>query len=281
MSSAPKVVIVTGCSKGGIGFSLCEEFAAQGCKVYATARRVEAMEGFTHKGIEKLQLDVTNDQNVQEAVKTILEREGKIDVLVNNAGAPCHGPLLDISIEQVMKTFDTNVLSIVRMAQAVIPHMAARKSGVVVNIGSIVGEVPTPFSAVYSSTKASVKSISESLYMECLPFNVSVVHVSPGGVKSNIATNMMNRFTLPADSLYGGWLDQMVGRITQGQGPGSLPTTEFARRVVTATLSRRPPMYMTLGSYSRLFRFFAWLPRTWVLRFLWASLAGKPKTKAA
>ncbi|EED79192.1 predicted protein, partial [Postia placenta Mad-698-R] len=106
MSPNPPVVVVTGCSKGGIGFALCQEFAANGCKVYATARRIEAMEGFTHEAIEKLRLDVTDDGNIEEAIKLISDREGRIDVLVNNAGAPCFGPLAEKPIERIKSTFD-------------------------------------------------------------------------------------------------------------------------------------------------------------------------------
>ncbi|KAH9936922.1 oxidoreductase [Amylocystis lapponica] len=276
----PKVVLVTGCTKGGIGFALCEEFAAQGCKVYATARRLEAMEGFTHEGIVCLKLDVTSDEEVQSVVDHIVAEDGKIDVVVNNAGAGCTGPLMDIPIERIIKTFDANTFSGVRLAQKAFPHMAARKSGTIVNIGSIMGETPTPWSGVYSGSKAAIGLFSDALYMECRPFNVAVMLVVPGAVRSNIAANTYAEFSLPPGSFYTPWLDSIVSRISASQEQGAIPAEELAHRVVRGALSRSPPRYMTLGGRSGLFAWFKWLPRGWVLRFLWKTVAGSKKAKA-
>jgi 1-acylglycerone phosphate reductase len=135
-----------------------EEFARQGCKVYATARKVEKMSGLS-SFIEQLELDVLSDVSVKKAVEAIIEREGRIDILVNNAGmgatseflfndsltidtvcSPCMAvPILDIDLELFKRAVDTNLFAIVRLTQAVVPHMAKRKSGLVINIGSISG----------------------------------------------------------------------------------------------------------------------------------------------
>ncbi|KAL6304870.1 hypothetical protein BKA93DRAFT_886012 [Sparassis latifolia] len=207
MSACPKVVFVTGCSQGGIGFSLCEEFASQGCKVCATARRLERMEGFTHDSIQCLHW-------TSQARRKILEKEGRIDIIVNNAA-----PLIDVPMELVLNTFNTNAFSVLRVARVVIPHMAERRSGTIVNISSIVGETPMPWSGIYASSKACVTTLSEVLYMECMPFNIS--HASH-----------------PC------------------QGPEAMPAEVFAKTVVTAAISKRPPRYLTLGSNSMLLRFF-------------------------
>ncbi|PCH34059.1 oxidoreductase [Wolfiporia cocos MD-104 SS10] len=273
-----RVVIVTGCSEGGIGYSLCLEFASRGCKVYATARRPESMDSLTHKNIERLKLDVTDDANVADVVKTVVEREGRIDILFNNAGVECTGPLAEMPLDRIAQSFDANVFSVIRMVRAVFPHMAARKSGTIVNMGSIAGEIATPWGGVYSATKACLKSISETLYMECAPFNISVVHLTPGGVKSNIATNYLNKFScLPQpDSFYGGYLDSMVQHIGLSRSPHAMPSEEFARRVVTAVLQKNPPRYMTLASASTIFQILQWLPRGFVLWLFWKLLVGKP-----
>jgi len=281
MSQNFPVVVITGCSKGGIGFSLCEEFASKGCKVYATARRVEAMEGFKRENIERLRLDVTDDTNVEEAIKTIVEREGRIDILVNNAGAGCIGPLAELPIDRVIGLFDVNVFSILRMTKSVFPHMASRKSGTIVNVGSIAGDLPTPWGGAYAATKSSVRSISESLYMECAPFGISVVHLSPGGIKSNISVNSGPKFSLSLDSFYTPWLDSILRRIGMSQKGGAMRTEEFARRVVKAVLSPKPPRYMSMGKSSTIFRVFGWLPRGIVLWLMWNRLGGKPAVKAA
>ncbi|GBE80727.1 NADPH-dependent 1-acyldihydroxyacetone phosphate reductase [Sparassis crispa] len=279
MSASHKVVLVTGCSAGGIGFALCEEFAARGCKVYATARRVQAMEGFKHENIQRLQLDVTSEENISTVVQTIVNEEGKIDIVVNNAGVPCHGPLIDVPIDTVQRVFETNVFSILRVSRAVIPYMASRKSGTIVNIGSIAGEITTPWSGIYSATKACVERFSESLYMECQPFNISVVHISPGGVTSNIAQNMLTQLALPPDSLYKPYVDAIIMRVNVSQ-QRAMSAEEFARRVVGAAIAHRPPRYMTLGTSSFLFAIFKWLPRGWVLGRLWKTF-GWRSDKAA
>ncbi|KAG5654709.1 hypothetical protein H0H81_007465 [Sphagnurus paluster] len=136
-----RVVLVTGCSSGGIGFALCEEFARQGCKVYATSRRVETIGEFQSPHVEKLALDVTSNEDVASVVKHITDAEGKIDIVVNNAGYFCPGALIDQSLEDIQANFDTNTFSVLRVAKAVIPLMAQRRSGVIVNIGSVVGEM--------------------------------------------------------------------------------------------------------------------------------------------
>ncbi|CDO69829.1 hypothetical protein BN946_scf184803.g27 [Trametes cinnabarina] len=268
-SSARKIVLVTGCSAGGIGFALGEEYAARGCKVYATARRLESMEGFKHP-VEKLKLDVTDDENVREVVKTIVEREGKIDVLVNNAGVLCTGPVIDLSMEEIERAYDANVFSVIRMCKAVIPHMAARKSGTIVNISSLQAQIPTPWAGIYASTKAALQSLSETLYMECIPLNISVVVAVTGAVRSNITNNRLQAFAgLPEGSLYARYLPNILERTGLSQGPRSMPTAEYARRVVEQSLREKPPRELLLGGMTLLHRFMMWLPRTLVLHLLW------------
>ncbi|KAI0699348.1 NAD-P-binding protein [Cerioporus squamosus] len=274
------VVLVTGCSKGGIGFALSEEFASRGCIVYATARRVEAMDGFLHGNVKKLALDVTKDDNVKEVVNTVIHNEGQIDVLVNNAGISNTGPLVDIDMQEFIHTYDTNVFSVIRMAKAVIPHMASRRRGTIVNISSIDGEVPIPFGGLYSSSKAAVHSITDVLYMECTPLNIDVVLVAPGGVKSNIVANQGGRLHLPPGSLWSDYIDSMLKKMDSSQSSQPMPTDVFARKVAGAALQARPPRYLTLASMSGWNRLFQWLPRGWVLRWFWRQMGEGPKKAA-
>ncbi|KAJ7596795.1 oxidoreductase [Mycena floridula] len=271
-----RVVLITGCSAGGIGFSLqepfpCEQFAKDGCKVYATSRRLESMSGFQSPNIETLAMDVTNDEDVQRVVSQIAEREGRIDILVNNAGILGIGPIIDQTLEFAKLVFDSNVFSIIRVSKAVIPVMAKRKSGVVVNIGSVVGETPTAWNGLYSASKAATINLSEVLWAECKPFNIQVVvKLSQGSVKSNISNNSAKVFELPPDSLYKAFLPSILRRLNSSQGPNRITSEEFARQVAFKVLSRNPPRYMTLGGNSRMFSLFKWLPRTWVLSYLWS-----------
>ncbi|KAI9062271.1 oxidoreductase [Trametes sanguinea] len=272
-AASQKVVLVTGCSAGGIGFALSQEYAAQGCRVYATARKLEAMEGFKHP-VEKLVLDVTDDRNVQEVVKTILDREGRIDVLVNNAGVLCTGPIIDLPMEEIQRVYDANVFSVTRMCKAVIPHMASRKRGTIVNISSIQAYIPTPWAGIYASTKAAMQSLTETLYMECTPLNVSVVLVATGAVRSNLANNRLQAFGgLPENSLYTKYLPNILERTSMSQGSDSMPTAEYARRVVKQTLREKPPRHIMLGGKTTFYRLLMWLPRSLVLGYLWRLLS--------
>ncbi|EKM61690.1 uncharacterized protein PHACADRAFT_112538 [Phanerochaete carnosa HHB-10118-sp] len=266
-----KAIIVTGCSKGGIGFALCEEYARRGCKVYATARRPEALEGFSQPGIEKLALDVTSDENVQSVIRTVIEKEGRIDMVVNNAGANCPGEVLDVPLKSVQHTFDTNFFAVLRVCKAVFPHMTSCRSGTIVNVGSIVGETPTPWNGIYAGSKAALHQITHVLWMECKPFDINVVLVIPGSVKSHIADNAVaSRSTAVSDEgLYKLYKPQVTSRILVSQRPCSMPAYEFARRTVAATLAPRPPRSIMIGGDVNVWKIFEWLPKTWVLSCLW------------
>jgi 1-acylglycerone phosphate reductase len=135
----PKVVLITGCSKGGIGHALCEEYARKGCIVYATARRLETMQDLADAGMRTLRLDVTNNEDIKRVVDTVIEEQGRIDILVNNAGVSFSAPVIEQDLEQAKRLFDTNVWGVVALTQVVAPHMCRRRSGMIVNIGSIAG----------------------------------------------------------------------------------------------------------------------------------------------
>jgi len=128
---------------------------------------------------------------------------------------------------------------------------------------------PTPWNGLYCASKAALQSISDILSMECKPFNISVLHVAPGAVRSNIAANARPRFRLADHTLYTFFLPNIIKRINASQSSNSMPTDEFANEVVSKVLRPYPPIYMSLGGHSRLFAFFKWLPKTWVLQILW------------
>ena len=127
----------------------------------------------------------------------------------------------------------------------------------------------TPWNGLYCSSKAAVHSISESLYMELKPLGISVFHVAPGATKSNIAANGTSRFSLSPDSLYAAYLPDIIRRINASQGPASMPTKVFAKKVVSKALKTSPPRYMMLGGHSGMFALLKWLPRQLTLWMLW------------
>ncbi|EJF56137.1 oxidoreductase [Dichomitus squalens LYAD-421 SS1] len=270
MATSQEVVLVTGCSNGGIGFALCEEYARQGCKVYATARRLQSIDAFTAPNIEKLSLDVTKEDNVHEVVQTIIQKEGRIDVLVNNAGVLCVGPVIEVPMDVIERTYDTNVFSIIRMCKAVIPHMAARKSGTIVNISSIGALIPTPWAGIYGSTKAAVQSLSDVLYMECKPHDISVLVVTTGGIRSKLSDNQAAAFPgLPEGSLYKRYLTDIVARIHASQTSDATPAEAYARQVVRRSLQKKVPREIVSGAKVTLYRVLLWLPRAVTLSLFW------------
>lgn len=241
-----QIVLVTGCSTG-IGRALAREFTGQGHRTFATARRIEALSDLD--GCEHLSLDVTDAASIDRAVTKTIEIAGRIDVLVNNAGINLFGPLAEVPIDQLRGMFETNVTGTIAMCQAVIPHMAAQRSGRIVNIGSIVGVLPTPFAGAYCGTKAAVHMVSDVLRMEVAPLGIEVTTVQPGGVRSNISASGsvgLDRYAKPS-SLYRKVHDQIVARANASQDR-PMEADAFAKEIVTAVTQPRAPRMIRAGS---------------------------------
>ncbi|KAG2431306.1 hypothetical protein HYH02_013437 [Chlamydomonas schloesseri] len=264
-----EVVLITGCSDGGIGAGLCAAFHAVGCTVYATARRVESMAGLVAAcpGIKTLALDVSKQDSVTAAVSAVLREAGRIDILVNNAGMGLVAPLVEVDIDKAKEVYEANVWGLLRVCQAVAPAMAERRSGTICNVGSVVGYFATPWGAIYSSSKAAVHSITDALRLEMKPFGVKVVLLAPGAVRSNIGENNLKRFD-DRFNLYAPFADAIRQRTTLSQQENSMPTEVFARRVVATLLRPSPPRHFSLGGFVRLTKFALWWPmwlRDWTL----------------
>jgi len=164
-----------------------------------------------------------------------------------------------------------DTFAILRDCKAAVPIMARHHSGTIVNIGSIVGEISTPWNAfyLYCASKAAAHSISEGLSMELKPFNISVLHAAPAAVKSNISSNAINRFALAGSRYPLLQLPFIIRRIYSSQGPNSMPTKDFAQHIVSNALRKNPPRYMSIGRGSWLFAWLRWLPRGLVLAYMW------------
>jgi len=189
------VVVITGCSSGfGLATSLA--FARRGDRVYATMRNTAksgallAATGAEHVAVEVLALDVTEDTSVTAAVEHIVAAEGRIDVLVNNAGVEHWGAVECLADDLVRNTFETNLLGAVRMIRAVLPTMRAQGSGVIVNMASAAGRVPgLPVNWAYSASKHAVCSMTDSLSGEVQPFGIRVASIEPGFFSTNNLAN--------------------------------------------------------------------------------------------
>ncbi|CAL1713201.1 unnamed protein product [Somion occarium] len=271
----PKVALVTGCTNGGIGYHIADEFAKREYKVYATSRRVETMDfgKSPRANVQTLAMDVTSDKSVQSAVDEIIKREGKIDVVVNNAGIWMVSPLIDTTVDQAKNIFDTNVISVLRTSKAVLPHMAARKKGLIINIGSLSGQVATPFSGVYDASKSAQHALTDILDMECRPLGIDVMLVATGSIKTNIISNAAKSSGLPSDSLYKSFENKILGRLQFIQNdPGAWTAERFARELVNRADRPKPPKYWSDGGPAWTVYLLRWLPRPWVLSIVWKSL---------
>lgn len=179
-----KVALVTGASSG-MGESTAILLSQQGFKVYGAARRTNEMKSLESKGISVVSLDLTQDESIVKCVNTILEKEGRIDVLINNAGSGSYGAVEDVPIEEARRQFEVNIFGLARLTQLVLPGMRHNKSGRIVNISSMGGKIYTPYGAWYHATKHALEGWSDCLRLEVKPFEIDVVVVEPGGVKTN------------------------------------------------------------------------------------------------
>src|SRR5216110_2089403 len=183
-----KIALVTGASSG-IGEATAERLAMAGYKVYGTSRRAAKA---SQPSFELLPLDVTSDESVEATIREVLRAEGRIDLLVNNAGfsvAPAGAE--ESSIEQARSIFDTNFFGIVRMTRAVVPHMRRQGSGRIINIGSVLGFLPAPYMALYSATKHAIEGYSESLDHELRTRGIRVTVVEPAYTKTQFDANFL------------------------------------------------------------------------------------------
>ena len=180
------VVVVTGVSSG-IGHVTAEKFAGRGCQVFGTVRSIAKAPSLP--GVELVEMDVRDDASIQRAIQSIIERAGRIDVLVNNAGMALVGSVEETLLTEAALLFDTNVFGILRTTKAVLPHMRARRSGRIVNLSSVLGFLPAPYMGLYAASKHAVEAMSETLDHEVRQFGIRVVLVEPYYTRTKLDAN--------------------------------------------------------------------------------------------
>jgi NAD(P)-dependent dehydrogenase (short-subunit alcohol dehydrogenase family) len=183
VNQARRVVLITGASSG-IGRVTAERLAARGHRVFGGVRLAATTRPLA--GVELVPLDVRDEASIKACVEEVRSRLGRIDVLINNAGVNLVGAVEETSIRQAQALFDTNVIGVLRMIQAVLPGMRHQGAGLIVNISSILGSIPAPFMGVYASTKHALEGLSESLDHEVRAFGVRVVLVEPHYTRTNL-----------------------------------------------------------------------------------------------
>jgi NAD(P)-dependent dehydrogenase (short-subunit alcohol dehydrogenase family) len=220
------VVLITGASSG-IGQACAEVLSANGHTVYGTSRR-PSPGGERYKMLE---MDVTSDDSVQRAVDAVLAAEGRIDVVVNNAGFVMAGAVEDVSIDEARRQLDTNFFGVLRVCKAVLPSMRKQQSGLLINISSLGGEVGLPFQGLYSASKFALEGLTESLRQEVAPFGIQATLVQPGDVRTRITENRVQASHSGPGSAYRAHFETALRTIEADERAG-VPPEDVARRVL-------------------------------------------------
>jgi NAD(P)-dependent dehydrogenase (short-subunit alcohol dehydrogenase family) len=226
MTYIMSIALITGASSG-LGKALAVQLTAQGFKVYCTSRS----ERGTDQGFEMLTMDVRNEESVRTAVSKLIEREGRIDVLVNNAGVGIAGPMEQLGMDYIQKAFDTNVFGMIRVCQAVLPHMRKAGSGKVVNISSIGAAFGLPYRGAYCATKSSVDILTEALRMETSRFGIQACSIRAGDMQTDINANRLKDFN-PDDPAYSESFQRVYALVDEHVENG-MPVEEAARQIAT------------------------------------------------
>ena len=240
-----KIALVTG-SSSGIGFETSLALARNGFHTFATMRDLgkdEKIKQVIEKEdlhIDILELDVDSEESVNQAIKTILEKKDRIDVLVNNAGYGMWGTVEDVSIDEFKKQFETNFFSIIRLIQKVAPIMRKQSSGNIVNISSVAGRIGFPVSPAYISSKFALEGLSESLRFELMPFGINVIIIEPGVIKTNFFDSMKLSEKSQQDSTYKEITDKVISGVKMMAEMGTHP--KEVADVVIKTLGEEKPL---------------------------------------
>jgi len=246
------VAVVTG-SSSGIGHEISLIHARNGFRTYATMRdlqkksRLKSIKDEENLPLEFVQLDVTDENSVSIAIKTIYDNAGRIDILVNNAGYGLTGAFEDLCIDEIKTQFETNFYGLIRTTQAVLPFMRKQKSGIIVNISSGAGRFGYPMGSAYVSTKFAVEGLSESLSYEVEPFGIRVILIEPGMVKTDFSNaSIMAKKSTDPNSPYMPLMKNMEKGIKRLHENASSPQL-VANITYDAIISDEPKMRYLAG----------------------------------
>jgi NAD(P)-dependent dehydrogenase (short-subunit alcohol dehydrogenase family) len=260
-----QTILVTG-STSGFGRLIAETLARQGYRVFAGMRAMtgknapaaEALRAFAQQeqlDLRVVEIDVTDDASVEQAIATIIGANGRLDVVVNNAGVSYSGPLEAFTLEQVQQQFETNVLSVLRVNRAALPQMRKQGGGLLLQIGSIAGRLVLPYLGLYGATKFALEGLTESYRYELAPFGIDAAIIEPGTFPTSISANRQVAADSERFALYQAGIDAFTApfyaenRSTTPPNPQevadavahviALPAGERPLRTVVATIRQR------------------------------------------
>nr|WP_321246714.1 SDR family oxidoreductase [uncultured Psychroserpens sp.] len=242
-----KVVLITGGSSG-IGKSIGEFLSQKGFTVYGTSRSPER---YPDSKIKLVALDVADVLSVEKAIETVATEAGRIDVVINNAGAGITGPIEDIPNEEIKRNFETNLFGPINVIKAVLPQMRKQNSGLIINITSIAGYMGLPYRGIYSASKGALELITEAFRMEIKDFNIHMTNVAPGDFATNIAAGRFHAPVIkgsPYEEKYGQVLKAIDEDVDSGDDP--IMVSNMIYKIINTS---NPKIHYKVGAFMQKF----------------------------
>ncbi|NMA65893.1 MAG: SDR family oxidoreductase [Clostridiaceae bacterium] len=252
-----QVILITGASSG-IGRATAEYFMKKGYRVYGTSRNPERHQNHTYHEssgfINMIPLDVADDNSVENAINTVLAKEGKIDVLISNAGIGIAGSIEDTTMEEVKKQFEINFFGSLRVIKAVLPVMRKQGYGKIIALSSVAGVISIPYQAHYSSSKFAIEGLVEALRYEVAPFNIKVCLIEPGDTKTEFTSNRVYSKNANQNSPYYDTFNKSLARMERDEQNGCTPES-VAKTIYKMAIKKNPPIRIAVGFQYKLVLF--------------------------
>ena len=242
-----KVILITGGSSG-IGKSIGEFLTVKGFKVYGTSRSPER---YKDSKFPIIALDVKEVASINSAVENVIAAEGRLDVVINNAGVGITGPIEETPEEEIQHNFDTNFFGPINVIKAVLPQMRKQNSGLIINITSIAGYMGLPYRGIYSASKGALELLTEAFRMELKDFNIKMTNIAPGDFATNIAAGRFHSPIIkgsPYEKAYGGVLKDIDAHVDSGSDP-----IEMAQMVLKVINTKNPKIHYKVGAFMQKF----------------------------
>lgn len=250
-TNSRRVVLITGASSG-FGRACALHLAKSGYRVYGTSRFAKTGPESAGSFFSMIPMDVRQKASVADGVAKIMEQEGRIDVVINNAGIAIAGAIEEISMEEFKSQFETNIFGALRVCQAVLPQMRNQQSGYIINISSIGGVMGIPFQGAYSSSKFALEGMTESLRIEVKPFGIHVVLIEPGDFKTEITNNRIMTKGFHENSAYAAQLKTALPLMENEERNGADPH-QLALLVEKIINHPKPKVRYTIGKLEQRF----------------------------
>lgn len=243
MQNTKRVVLITGASSG-IGQACAAHLHQRGYCVYGTSRRSPSLDGGAP--FERIQMDVDRDDSVEQGVDLILQRQGRLDIVVNSAGFGLAGPIEDTCMIEAKSQFETNFFGTLRVCRAALPIMRKQRSGYIVNISSLAGLAAIPFQGLYSASKFAVEGLTEALRAEVRPFGICVVLVEPGDFATGFTAGRRRTRGSQENPAYRECFERALGIMEADERRGGSPE-QIAWLVERIVQTRSPRLHYTVG----------------------------------